>query len=580
MGSRNMLTNNSNETDLTKLFTGGDNIFRIPYFQRPYKWKTQRVEQLHKDILSLIDGTDYHFLGAVIVHGKPSGPSEPSIYDVIDGQQRITTIYLLLAAIVRKLIDLGEVDEAVNLFKKYLAIGSNTGSLSNIRLHSCKDDRKQLNKVIHDLTRTEKFKDQLGSFSPKPLPETGKDSGVVTRNYKYIKKFLTTQVEQGGLERVRAIYSAVLQKMSVVEIDVWDPTNGPKIFNSLNSRQEPMTTGDLIRNEIFSRVAAEDPGVIEAVDVYSWQPFYQKFDFEKTSHFEEYFFPYGLIKNPNLKKSEVFSHLRKKWEEIKDPEKIIASLATYQDAFLDIRRGLNTQGLSKNLSLQVRQLHDLRAPSSCFPFVMQVTKSVVDNELNESHAINILKLLESFFVRRAIVGIEPTGLHAVFKRLWVDCDGEITPERVEKEIRDHRTVKVPSDSSLSSAVKTRDLYNSSITKYILACYDKSLDGDIPLDIPWIEHVYPQTPKKGWEGVFTGDEAKELTHTLANLLPLSKEMNIKVSNGPYIEKRAEFSDSSMYKSARYFASQYNDWTPILLKERANVLAEWALKRWPL
>ena len=76
--------------------------------------------------------------------------------------------------------------------------------------------------------------------------------------------------------------------MSVVQIDISDPTNGPAIFDSLNSRQEPMTIGDLVRNEIFSRVANESSSKIEQIDQHKWQPFYQKFQQNKKNLFDSY----------------------------------------------------------------------------------------------------------------------------------------------------------------------------------------------------------------------------------------------------------------------------------------------------
>jgi hypothetical protein len=121
--------------------------------------------------------------------------------------------------------------------------------------------------------------------------------------------------------------------MSVVQIDVFDPTNGPKIFDSLNSRQEPMTVGDLIRNEVFSRVADQSPEVVERLDRDRWQPFYEKFRQNEKNLFDSYFFPYGLTRNPNLSKSEIYGYLREQWKEMKSPAEIIDQLAHTKPLF-------------------------------------------------------------------------------------------------------------------------------------------------------------------------------------------------------------------------------------------------------
>jgi hypothetical protein len=85
MPKRTKLTNSSDETDIATLISG-DNIFAIPYFQRPYKWKADKLRQLNADILDIIDSSDSHFLGAVIIHGRRSNPADPNTYDIIDGQ--------------------------------------------------------------------------------------------------------------------------------------------------------------------------------------------------------------------------------------------------------------------------------------------------------------------------------------------------------------------------------------------------------------------------------------------------------------------------------------------------------------
>jgi hypothetical protein len=326
MTTRPRLTNNSDETDLTTLLSG-DTVFAVPYFQRAYKWKPERLLQLNRDLLSIVDqSTDFHFLGAVIIHGRRSNPSDPKVYDVIDGQQRITTIFLYLCAIVRTLVRAGEFTEAAGLFLKFLVISRPTTLISNAKLQSCKDDREQLNWVFRDLLSDEHFAAEISPFAYKPLPATNVDRGRIRNNYRSALRFFEEQRAAEGLSRIRDLYTALLEFMSVVQIDVWDPTNGPKIFDSLNSHQEPMTTGDLVRNEIFSRVAAEHPATIEEIDQRSWQPFYKKFQTPDRSLFDSYFFPYGLIQDPNLRKSEVYAKLRDKWRDISNPEIIVRQL--------------------------------------------------------------------------------------------------------------------------------------------------------------------------------------------------------------------------------------------------------------
>ncbi len=575
MAKRQRLTNNSDETDIASLMSG-DTVFAIPYFQRAYKWKPERLKQLNLDLLSLVDeSSDFHFLGAIIIHGRRSNPSDPDVYEVIDGQQRITTLFLYLCAVVRVLSRKEQYDEAVGLFLKYLVISRNTVLASNSKLHSCKDDRAQLNAVINDLLSDPAFAARVAPFAFKPLPASGSDRGRLRNNYLAARRFFEEQTASEGVDRLRKLYRALLETMSVVQIDVWDPTNGPKIFDSLNSQQEPMTIGDLVRNEIFSRVSHQHPDKIEEIDRRSWQPFYNKFRQDEHSLFDAYFFPYGLIQNPNLRKSEVYSHLRDTWSREENPENIVRELAQYQNAFLDVMLGTNHQQHPKEIAQAFRTLFEAGLPSSTFPFLMQLSNAVSEGSVTVSDGVNIAHFIESFLVRRAICGHEPTGLHAVFKRLWNDCNRSPTVEVVSAAISKHRTVVRPTDDEVEMAVIGRPLYGASITPFLLKQWNKSLGGDQPTVAPWIEHILPVVPEAEWFKVFSEEQHKEKKDLLANLLPLSQQMNQSLGNKSFEVKRLIYKADSGFKSVRSFADEYEQWTPGNLQQRSEKLAKWVV-----
>lgn len=579
MARRNRLTNNSDETELASLLSG-DTVFAVPYFQRSYKWKTERLNQLNRDLLNLVDeSSDFHFLGAIIIHGRRSNPSEPNVYEVIDGQQRITTIFLYLCAFVRVLSKRGEYGEASGLFQKYLAITRETALVSNSKLHSGKDDRAQLNAVFNDLLSDKAFADRLAPFKYKPLPTTGNDSGKLRSNYRAAVQFLEEQAEKENLDRLRALYKALLESMSVVQIDVWDPINGPKIFDSLNSRQEPMTTGDLVRNEIFGKIADSHPERIEEIDQNVWQPFYNKFKLNGRDLFDSYFFPYGLVQDSNVRKSEVYAKLREQWSSIADPVLIVTKLAEYQNAFLDLECGTNLQGHTKDIQRAFESLYSAGAPASTYPFLMRLSNAIKDGTVQVGVGIEILTLIESFLVRRVICGHEPTGLHSVFKKLWSDCGGNPTTANVAQAIREHKTVAWPTVTDVRNAVCTRPLYTSSVVRHLLLEWNRSFGGDLPNGDFWIEHVLPGKPDKEWFDFFKPEEHERMKDLLANLLPLSQQMNQSLGARPYSEKMPVYRDDSGFKCARQFAQSFNEWTPSNLQQRSEDLAGWIVQRWP-
>jgi hypothetical protein len=578
------LTSNAGETDLESLLSN-DAVFVIPYFQRPYRWKPEKLKKLEQDLLNLVDGTsDVHFLGAVIIHGRRGNPSDPKFYEVIDGQQRITTVFVYICAIIRVFCKRGRHDDAAGLFSKYVAITRQTQLSSNSRLHSCKDDRAQLNSVIQEILDDQELASRLGPFSFVPLPVADQSiKGRLRNNFKAAVRFIDDQAdEEPDLKRVHAILDALVGRCTVVQIDVTDPASGPKIFDSLNSSQEPMTIGDLVRNEIFSKVANREPRSIEAIDASVWQPFANRFKVEEgRSLFDEYFFPYGLIQDPNVRKTDVYAKLREIWKQIERPEEIIRSLERFQIAFLDLETDGNRQGFSAPLREGFHRLHRSRAPTATYPFLMQLSNALKEGSISEADGVEVLRVLESFLVRRAICGHEPTGLHAVFKRLWQDCEERPTAASVSSAIRRHKTVTWPTDDEVRKNIQERPLYESGICRHLLYSWCEEVGGDLPVfnDKIEIEHVLPQNPNSDWfEGGFERESFEASLDLIGNLLLVTKAVNLAVSNEAYEVKRPIYSEESGYKATRDFAKEFSSWTPKDLASRGERLSAWAIRRW--
>src|SRR5262249_52489220 len=155
------------------------------------------------------------------------------------------------------------------------------------------------------------------------------------------------------------------------------------------------------------------------------------------------------------------------------------------------------------------RLHESDLPNSTLPFLMQLSKAASVQLISEDAGEQILAIIESFLVRRAICGHEPTGLHAVFKKLWTDCGAEFIGNRVTAEIAKHKTVVWPNAEEFKNAIQNRALYGSGITPYFIIEYDRSLKGDLPKKAPWIEHVLPTSPDDGWWKYFTKEQHEEM-----------------------------------------------------------------------
>lgn len=573
------LTTNSQETTIGDLLSIGTSLYLIPFFQREYRWAPDKVNNLLQDVLNVVDGvTDKHFLGAVIVHGRRANPTDPKVFEVIDGQQRLTTSFLFIAALVRFLSSAGEVEEAARLTQNYLQIGRDYKK-SNLRIHSSRLDRTMMSAVVEDMRSDTGFIEALKPYTLTALPSYGLNKGPLRNNYNKFKRFFSEEFEEGGVARVRQVYEAFLNNFTVVQIDVLDPTDGPKIFDSLNSKQEPMKISDLVRNEIFRKISDEAPEKIERIDEEVWQPFYASFEKHGSNAFDKFLFPYGLVDDQNLRKSDVFISLRAKWNMIDDPADIIAALERYKAPYLDTLKGENESKFSPLLAQRFTRLAQLGAPSSLLPFTMRLGRAVLDSDVSEEAAASILDVIETFLVRRAITGHEPTGLHAVFKRLWSDLDGDYSAASVARAISSHKTVAWPTAAETGEAILSRPLYKASITPYLLLEYDKAQGGDAHDSIETVEHVLPQTPGSEWKASYGEKYVATDVDALPNLVPCTGGMNSSLGNQAYAVKRERFAKDSKFKSTREFSAHFETWTWEAFRSRAATMGAWAAERWP-
>lgn len=593
------LTENAGEAFVEELF-GADAIYEIPYFQRRYKWKKSKVEALQSDILKLIEEEDSegHFLGAVILQGARAvaRPNLARRYQVIDGQQRITTIFLHLLAAIDVLSD-SDSDEglilAADYFRKYIIVNSSTQGSSNIKLHSCGEDRRDLNHIVSTIFNKPRLRAKLASVELIQLATGGGPaSPQVSKNYQLAKKWMKSQLEGVNLNRVELIFTAVLLGMTVVQIVVQNPLNGPTIFDSLNSKQEQMTVGELVRNDIFARLAGQEDSTTRHLYDELWNPFYEKFGEPERRWFDGYFFPYGLLTlNPNVKKSDVYPNLRSQWTERQlDPAAIINELGRYQDDYLDLLSEGNRCGHPEELANVMKNLRSFGLPTSIFSFLVKVSYEARLGNLSSATAIKLFSSTESFLVRRGAFGLEPSGLHAAFKGMWdeicrrrdADRDGNVSkfPDYFKASVRSRSTVKWPNDDEFRTSLKTRKLYGSVVTPYILQEYDRDLGSDgVSYEDAQIEHILPQNPVKDWNQDFTNEQHEELVHVIGNLTLLSERMNADVSNGPYEQKRIKFAEESRFRLTRELAGSYPNWKPSSIRRRGEVIAEWAVMRWP-
>lgn len=549
-------------------------------------WRESHYRTLLSDIETVSDDpTSAIFLGVIVSYSRGSGPGRPPTWMIVDGQQRVTTLYLSIMAAVYVAASNGDFDWAADIMGRYLLVRPMSGLTHNTKLVPSFNDRQQFSVIWDKVTKVKNFSShRMYSFNP-PMPPApgGEKDGAMVKQFNLIARDLGRVYKDSGLSGLSDRVDIIAMKLSVVSISLREPTVAPKIFERLNFGAEPITVADLVRNEIFAR-SGDDLSTAQSLFSSRWEPFISRFN-DKNYDFNKFLFPYALVRNPNIKRNDLFTTIRHYWDNLSGPSGIIDDLEAYQKPYLSLSDGVPLEHASSETMLRIKRLVALNRPSSVYPFLMPLLIKYTEGVLSEDTTNVALDVVESFLFRRALAGIEPTGLHAVFKGLWrdlvedgapaTDLNAKITHDAIRKNITSRATVAWPNDADFRASIKSAPLYRRKVAAFAIREYELSLDDECPSDLHQVEHIAPQKMTDDWAKMIPEDYDK-IIHTWGNLVPISSEMNPSASAKPFSDKKTAYAKSK-FSSVRKL-SELPKWDAEAISNRSALIADWAVKRW--
>ncbi|MDU9761328.1 DUF262 and DUF1524 domain-containing protein [Helicobacter pylori] len=542
-------------TTLLKFFEENqNNQFVIPIYQRLYSWKKEQCEQLWDDIIK-IGGNDKmngHFIGSILYVRVDDTHSSPLL--IIDGQQRLTTITLLLIALRNRSSD--EVKR--KKMESYL-------------INSDKDGDKKFRLILSESDR-----DTLLSLIDKNKREPSKPSLKIMENFELFEKWI-----RKNTDKLETIFKG-LKKLMIVWISLEKGKDDPQlIFESMNSKGIELTQTDLIRNYI-----------VMETEVKKQEGFYNQYwrameeDFKQNEKlFNRFVRHYLTIKTreiPNINKVyEAFKDYRQK--EGIGIEALLQDLQKYCGYFCQIAfKKEADKDLNKALSFLVDLEMDV-----VYPLLLELYSDYSDGVLSKQDFIPIIALTESYICRRAVCGIPSNGLNKFFPSFTKKIDKKQYLKSVEEHFGSLTgNQKFPNDFEFKDSLITKELYGQNKTKkkktrYFLERLE-NFDTKEPVNTKecTIEHIMPQTLTEEWKrdlgGNFQAIHEKYL-NTIGNLTLTG--YNEKYSNNSFQEKR------DMEKGFKQSPLKLNQSLKDLesfgekeIEKRANDLADWALKIW--
>lgn len=564
-----------------------------PLFQRRYVWDKDNIEQLWRDLDTVLDG-EYpkRFLGALVFNNE----SQPKAnragrYWIIDGQQRLTTLYLMLVAIAEAACELGEagVELARDTFASYL-VSTRSQSKGEPRFRPTLVDSKQFQTILHNAATSCGY----APVEVTPAVAPGDKTGTMTAGYETIQKAISKRLanaqgkddtvtdDEQALQTLEGLRSAILEQLEFVEIRLGTEHDPNEVFDRLNKEGERLGIVDLVRNDVLKHLDA-DPQAAQGVFTNDWLPFEEGFESETSK--ARYFFPFALTLDDTVTQATTFKKLSehlKKEAPTDSPQVQVQAMVRTLRRHLVAYNAINSGRLERfdePVKEHVRRLVSLNRPTSVYPYVMQLLTASMEGAVSASDAAECLSIIESFLVRRALCGIEPTGLHAVFKKLWKS--GGADPTAVRAGLTS-KTVVYPDDPAFEVAIRSGNLYARKVRNYVIEEYERSFTtGDVLKHFPpiTVDHVVPQARKGEWAEVFTEAEHSLLVHTWGNLVPLSNEANSTKGTLSWADARDKLGNETVFSTTKHLYDAYNEWTPRSVRARTETLVEWSLVRWP-
>ena len=579
--------------------------YKIPLFQRPYVWnENDNWRYLWEDILlmakRLLEGKETsHFLGAIVLEQIQNRTGRVELRQVIDGQQRLTTLQVLFA-VMRNICEEKGLNTYKNRFAKYAANDADftESEEETFKVLPTNIDRPTFKDVLMCKSNTELI-EKHKRFSPTEKPRLYE---VYFYFYNEIITWLNADVESNesiDKEKVEILWCVLSQNLQMVTIDLEVGDDAQVIFETLNSRGTALLPADLIKNHLFQKAEAdnEDAG-------YLYKTYWSEFD----KDFWRKEVKQGRLKRPridlffwyylSLKTREVFpithvygtfkKHVFKQgWS----TEEYLKELTKYSEVFKSFfkpKEGSRLEAFIERL--------DAIDTNTVFPTLMEIGIKNGNDTLNPEFA-GVVSILESFLIRRLICGLTTKNYNRLMLDIVRHCEksNNYSAAFVEEYLLSLTgdSVRWPDSNELINSM-VRDKAYSRISqkriKMVLLAIDKHLHQSFSEKIDYqsslnIEHVLPQQWETNWPIESKNPEQLQsliakrhnALHHWGNLTLVTGKLNTNLSNSGWSEKRLQIFDHSKLNLNKYFRMA-EKWNEESITARSKVLAKSVIEIW--
>ncbi|MFD3163928.1 DUF262 domain-containing protein [Herpetosiphon sp. NSE202] len=553
-------------------FLDGTKQFVIPIYQRTYSWTIAQCEQLWNDIERLANNPAIpgHFIGSVVyVEGSMYSSTVVPQLLVIDGQQRLSTLSLLIAALGKAIEE--RVHETVSITRR---------KLRNYYLRNDDEDGDLAYKLL--LTQSDK-PSLMAVVDDKPLSDDS--SQRIRENYAYFVE----QLRQAP--NLQPIFSG-LQRLIIVDISLERGKDNPQlIFESLNSTGLKLTQADLIRNYILM---GQQPEVQTQLYQQHWFPMEQRFGHaEYAGRFNRFMRDYLTIKLgyiPNI--DDVYDEFKRLINSNQlSIQQVIAEIDEYSQYFVQLSFERSDDPA---LVAAIHDIHTLKVDVA-FPFLMECLRFYARHHINRNELLTLFRMVESYVFRRAICGISTNSLNKIFAMLMRDMSNESLLARYELTAQSSlieqlaavfvdkdASRRFPTDEEFQRELLSKDINNFRNRNYLLYRLEAGVGGIPRQDGATLNIIPRNSPLSAeWQAELGEDWANIQIRYLDRLSNLTLVSQGLIDDEASFGQKRDHADgfaanpSPLNNDLRHM----DGWDEHLIEARAENLAKLACEVWP-
>lgn len=496
-------------------------------------------------------------MGAIVTVPVKSVPVGGAKHMVIDGQQRLTTVAILLAAIRNAAAD----DD-----------NATPGIIGDLLTNRHYEEPDHLKLVPTQVDRAA-FKALVKGGDLAAYEETR-----IIQAYRFFEKRLQGNDDDDQPVNPPQVLQAVQQSLQVVMINLGAKDDPYLIFESLNHKGKPLDQSDLVRNYVLMRFQHSTDAGGEQEKAYEqlWRPMEDELGASMT----EFMRHYGMRNGRNVRKGDVYSASKAEFEKLSDVEEVKVRLKDMKEAARVYRRFLDPTKESGGIGRSLGGFQDLDT-TVFYPFLLRIFRNADRETMSMEEVEACLLILESYFVRRLICGVPTNQLNKTTLELCLSAPDDKVEDWLREKLRAFSAGRRwPRDEEFAHSLVSQNLYpRRRAARYVLQALEDSFQHKEPVDssTATIEHVMPQTLSSEWRSAL-GDSAEahheRWSDTLGNLTLTG--YNSELSNAPFAEKKEKLANTHFELTRPVLGC--DTWGPKEIEERGQKLAKVAVARW--